>query len=236
MKKKIIIGDSIIQISKKKIVKIISENRSRCKYLYDYLPLENLTILENTKDMKNDRQTISFKAQEISLFSTYFKSKKILLYSDAKQLFIDLQHLIEKLKNHNYGIPHLAMDDILVIKTIDKISEEINISFMFLNINKVHTIYNDEFIIELPVDEINTFCVPNLMNLKTLPQKVHYKSSFYAICIFIISCLTGEKLNIISVNYETLKNKIDFILETKLYWALLRGIYTEPDERFLLFI
>ena len=74
------------------------------------------------------------------------------------------------------------------------------------------------------------------MNLKTLPQTVHYKSSYYAICIFIISCLTDEKPNIITINYETLKSKIDFILETKLYWALLRGVYSEPDERFLIFI
>jgi len=83
------------------------------------------------------------------------------------------------------------------------------------------------------------FLSPELITLNYLPFEVHFKTSYFSLAMLITYCINGERVNFfkpISWKVDDYKKILEPVDNTKLFWALLRCLQIEPQDRFLLWI
>ena len=77
---------------------------------------------------------------------------------------------------------------------------------------------------------ISIFFSPELKSLKTFPVNISYKTCYYSLAMVIVNSLKKiSKADIV------LKDHIESLYKTRLYWALERCL-TEHENRTLLYI
>lgn len=178
--------------------------------------------------VKMERNTkIEFEAKNIETLKDYLSREKTLSYKYCESMFIDIGEQIEQLIKKNIGYLEIEPEDIIIIETDDK-----NISMIFINIDKT------QFIVKKNILEITkpfkkkTFISPEIKNINEIPFKLNYKENiFYCLSSLICNCF-GVSGN----NHDEFKKNLDIILETKLYWALLRCLKDKPENRYYLLI
>ena len=182
-------------------------------------------------EMKQER--FLFKAYKVETLTDLLKrNNKMLSYHHLNFLFLDLGKQLDHLEKDGYGIMSISKKDIVVIHLDDK---ENNIVILFLNIDDCEPIINNNYQINMPYDTKYIYNSPELSVVNALPFKFNYrKSIIYSIALLVIDCLKTIKDMEYSLEYYS--KHIECILGTKLYWALLRCLENEPEERFFLYI
>ena len=111
---------------------------------------------------------------------------------------------------------------------------------MYLNTQEFLPIKDKKTKILKPFDKKNTFISPELKNVNSFPIEIHMNSHLYSLSI--LTCYCGECHNN-KKKYENIEQNIDFFKEylsnisnTKLYWALLRCLEHNPQQRIYLYI
>jgi hypothetical protein len=160
-------------------------------------------------------QTITFRANNVESFQSFFKEKKekkeinqyefslIIFYFIAKQL----EYLINKEKKCFYAF---KPENILVIDT----NKVIYLSDDLLEIE------DNYLTIWKPFPQKKYYISPELSRIFTIPSKIHYKTIYYSLGLLI----------------KEINENMDKINGTKLYYALNRCLEEDPKKRTILFI
>lgn len=175
--------------------------------------------------------SIKYTASETMLFTEFLKKEyNKLSYKDATLLFLNLGEQLKCLEDDGYGIFQLNKDDIVVVKL-----NENETIFLFCNLFECLPIVDKKFEIITPYNINYKYHSPELSILNGLPYRYsYYKSIIYSIAVLVSDCLFPMENKLI--NFNDFEKHLEEILETKLYWALLRCLEKDPQDRFFLYI
>ena len=98
-------------------------------------------------------------------------------YHIGLKLMNDISTQIFLLKNLGYGITHFDIDDIIIIDD----------DFLFINPGKIVKEQSKKLYIDKIIKK-NKFISPELDNLESIPNKIHYKTSIYSLALICIYC------------------------------------------------
>ena len=181
-------------------------------------PWKSLNILKSKEtDNKID---VFFKASSVETLQEFLTRKlKRISYDDALHLFTNINHQLESLEKNGMGIPVFEMKDIIVVD---------DINFFFINQQNVFTIDSKNALtLSIPISK--DFCSPEVCKIKTLPASIPYQAGLFSIAALTTFSLTNNK------NPDYMKT-LESIWQTPLYWALIRCLDPEPDQRVFLMI
>jgi len=150
------------------------------------------------------------------------KYKNKLPYELCMELLYNIGNQLQTLERFYLGVPFIDLDDIVVV------NESI---FLFLNSSKILDIKSNKLDIVEPIKKTSFFS-PELLEIRKLPSKISYTSSFYSLGSLIIYCFYNRFLDI-NVSIE---DQIRSLSTTKLYWSLLRLLEVDPSKRNYLII
>ena len=168
-----------------------------------------------------------FEAQKVILLKDFLKRDDF-SYSMSMSLFLDIGEQIEKLQEMGMGYLTINPEDVVFIQ-----SDDDNFSMIFLNIENYFDVKNNVLEISKPYKKTYYFS-PQIKNISQIPTKINYTQNiFYSLSMVVCNCLKSIEMDYTFEDYEKL---LDCILETKLYWALLRCLKDKPEDRFYLFI
>ena len=178
--------------------------------------------------VKMERKTkVVFEAEKVETLKNYIKNED-LTYRQCESLFIDVGEQIKILEKNEIGYVSLDIDDIIVIFT-----DKFNFSMIFLNIEKSHFTVKNNMLQINNIFKKSGFISPQIDKISEIPTSIKYRENiFYSLSQVICFCINKIK----EKNHEEYKKKLDIILETKLYWALLRCLKDEVENRYYLLI
>ena len=149
-------------------------------------------------------------------------------YLMSMSLFLDIGEQIKKLQEMGMGYLTINPEDVVFIQ-----SDPDNFSMIFLNIENYFDVKNNVLEISKPYKKTYYFS-PQIKNISQIPTKINYTQNiFYSLSMIVCNCLKSIEKD---YTFEDYKKHLDCILETKLYWALLRCLKDKPEDRFYLFI
>jgi hypothetical protein len=184
----------------------------------------------------NQNEKIVFLAETVITLSDFCKKdnqdqKEQILLEKTKYMIKMLSNQIEILKTKNLAFYGFDLDDVLMIN--DNI-------FIIVNANNILELDKERksyITFNAPFD-LPYFSSPELLELKTLPAKIDYRTSYYSLGALITYFLLKEYL---FVGNEVMREKaiekcLNPIFNTKVYWFLKRCLKEKSNERNLLFI
>ena len=209
-----IIDNSELEVTKLK--NSIKFNINKSKFQPFYKTIKDILGVKNN--------TIT--ARNIIGFNDYIKSG-VFLYKHADQMFLNLSMQIKKLEKENLGMLYLDPTDIYYIEI-----NENQFYFLLLKTDKLQVIKDQKLEIVTPMKEKNgMFFSPELKTLKTFPVNISYKTCYYSLAMLIVNSLKP----VANADIE-LKDHIESLYKTRLYWALERCLHKSYENRTLLYI
>ena len=221
----LIYEDSEISIKKKKkneFIMLIKNWDGDYNKFWDNFPVSLMKVVKI--DAKSeDTQEIVIKAEKMEMLSDLIKRNKTMDYTDCLVLLKDIGNQIQSLEMFNMGIPFLKPSDILVVDSRH---------YFIINTSRILMVSNKTLTINTPYKR-SSFFTPELQELTGIPAKISWKSAYYSLASLVLTCLTGEFL---LGNKSSAGEILDKLYATKLYWALMRCLETEPKDRYYLII
>ena len=209
-----IIDNSELEVTKLK--NSIKFNIKKSKFQTFYKTIKDILGVKNN----------TLTARNIIGFNDYIKSG-VFLYKHADQLFLNLSMQIKKLEKENLSMLYLDPTDIYYIEI-----NENQFYFLLLKTDKLQVIKNQNLEVVTPIKEKNgIFFSPELKTLKIFPVNISYKTCYYSLAMLIVNSLKP----VANADIE-LKDHIESLYKTRLYWALERCLNKSYENRTLLYI
>lgn len=223
-----------INISKKNDLYKIEIKDHNFIHSYVNSILNGLNIVSDTTI--DNKRTIKIKAHSIETLPQLLKIKKNKLsYLHLQNMFIHIGDQIKSLKNDDKGILFFDTKDIIIINNDDNRYDS---KFIFINMEKfINLNHHNDFDIISPFNSNKSkqFYSPELLKIKKIPSNVSYNSCYYSFGMFISFCLQPF-MKECELNIEYIKKHLESISKSKVYWAILRTLQKNPNDRYLLFI
>jgi len=218
----LIYKDSQVLITKKSTKEFIihiNDWDGKYKKFWVNFPLSLLKLTDSKTE--NNTKEYTIRADKMEMLSDF--AKRHMSYNDCLALLYDIGNQIQSLEMFNVGIPFLKLKDILVVDAKH---------FFIVNTVRILPVSNSTITINTPYKR-TPFFSPELQNLTGIPSTVNWKSAYYSLASLVVYCLTHTH---ILGNVEAPGEILDKLYATKLYWALLRCLVTEPKDRYYLII
>ena len=182
-------------------------------------PWKQFNIL-NTK-FERDITKVIFRAESVQTLGEFIAAKaKRISYDDALQLFLNIGEQLESLEKQGMGIPLFDIKDIIVVN---------GNQFFYINQGNILVIgKNNRMVVSLPIKK-NDFVSPSLKKLTSLPGELPYQAGMFSLAALTTYSLTND----LNTNYEV---ALESIWQTPLYWALMRCLHEDAEERVYLMI
>ena len=198
------------------------EWEGKMKKFWINFPFPLLKIID--QKMEGDvKKKFTIKASSIKTLESFLKENGGKIgYDDSLTMLYDLGNQMQALERFYLGIPFFSIADIIVVN--DK-------HFFYLNDEKVYNFGNSK---EMVIDQLHTkspFISPEISKINQIPMKINFKSGFYSLAALVSYCLFAAHI--------TPDIKVEFlapIYTTPLYWALIRMLVDDPQERYYLII
>lgn len=225
---------------------IVNLNKSHFIINFEYRNPKLINSLIKTKLISGAScdeiyKMVKFKADNIKslqqfLDSSYEKhGKRGLIVPDiakmVRSLSRQLHYLLEK---ENVSPVGYNPNDIIVI------NDE---KFLFLGTEWMENIdEDDKIIISSPFHSKDFFISPELLNIKSIPSYIHYKTSYFSLACLVIYAITTEYEFYEDYLREKEPKQILEVLnnhpiqDTRLYFLLSRCLLKEPKERSIIYI
>ena len=184
---------------------------------------------ENENDNENAfNHSIIFKANTVTpLTSNAVKN-------NVNQMIKCLSKQLEYFHDNNLAFYGFDKDDVIVIN---------DTLFLIVNNKYSKTLDEERTITFYGPFSKPYFSSPELINLKCLPAKIDYQTSYYSLGALIVYYLFTQNLSnknfivLIGMKRESIDEKVfESILNTKLYWFLKRCLNDNPKKRILLYL
>ena len=172
----------------------------------------------------NSNVVCQFKAERVESLKEYIARKGgMISYSTACLLIVSLHSQYEALLSKRKMIPFYSLKDIIVVD--DK--------FVYANPSKLLSFRQFRAVVNVPYNRHcrDSFYPPEIWNKCTIPYNITPYATLFSMAYMIIVCLFGD----LPINYDDGESqwakRLDQIYSTKLYWCLLRCLYTTPEKR-----
>ena len=185
-------------------------------------PFHLLKIVEQKKEGDIIKKFTIKADSVITLKELLKKHKNNLPYELCMELLYNIGNQIQTLERFYLGIPYIDLDDIIVVNEKN---------FLFLNSDKLIDIKSQQLEIDQPIKK-GMFFSPELKEIKKIPAKISYKSSFFSLGSLIVFCYYQKELD---MNSE-ISVQIKSLYTSKLYWSLLRLLEKDISKRHYLII
>ena len=179
--------------------KIIQDERNPYIFNIDFSPYTNSQILiqsitktnilkGTTTTIKNTNNTLQFKATKVITFTQY-KEEDQLKKRNYQSLLLFVHHLVTQLeyliKNTNHTFIGYNPRNIIVID---------DNKFIYLSNEHLLPIDNNNSTISItcPFSQKDFFFSPELKQIKEIPTKINYKTSYYSLACLIINIFQEE--------------------------------------------
>jgi hypothetical protein len=188
-------------------------------------------------------KTILFKANSVKTLEEYkndkmkSQGKKNLSVPDLANMLINLVVQLNYLISiESQTIIGYNPSDIIVI------NDE---KFVFLGnelITNINVEEDETFIISYPFTTRDFFVSPELLRIKEIPSKVHYKTAYFSLGVLLIYMLLEDDEFYADYLKHKKSNKImeslksHPIKDTRIYWLLSRCLVEEPKNRSIILI
>lgn len=219
-----------MKIIRRGAIDLVEQKKNTFSFILKNKEFQNYfdEIKSFTKVNVERKVAFQFNALQVLTLSQLLKSEKELSYLMCKSIFVDISQQIKLLEEIGYGYLSIHPDDLIFIQTDNE-----NFSFIFLNLDDYYNVEKNMLKITKPYSKHSYFS-PQIKNITQIPIDINYSQNiFYSLAMVICNCLGKIDPNDKYIDYQ--KN-LDCILETKLYWALLRCLKDKPSDRFCLFI
>lgn len=211
-------------------IDLIKEKKNTFSFILNEKLLEPYfnELKEFVKVNVERKVAFQFNANNVMTLTDLIKQDKELSYFHCESLFLDLFDQIKKLEKLGFGYLSLHPDNIIYIETDDN-----NISFVFLDLDNRFAVSNNKLEITKPYSK-HMFFSPEIKNITEIPTTINYQQNiFYSLSMIV--CDSLKKINS-DYKFSDYKSHLTSILETKLYWALLRCLKDKPHDRYCLYI
>ena len=177
-----------------------------------------------------DSNSLFFHAEEICLLDDLLKKQEYKLNQEqCLHMIRDVGRQIKYFEKKKLAFLGFNIQDILVINKN---------KFLIIAPEFIKPFDSSFFIHLLGLFEKPYFSSPEIINVKKLPSKIHYKSCYYSLGVLVAFCLLNEYLlkgNEI-LNGEKIQTILQPIYLSKMYWFLMRCLNENVEERVLLYI
>ena len=165
-----------------------------------------------------------FRAKTVESLEKYMERQGgRMSYSAACLLLVALHSQYEKLLCKRKMIPFYSLKDIIVVDDV----------FLYANPSKLLDVRRFRAKVNVPYNRHNrsSFYAPEIWNRRTIPYYITPEATLFSMAYMITVCLFGD----LPVDYEHDESqwgeRLDQIYSTKMYWCLLRCLYTAPEKR-----
>jgi len=179
-----------------------------------------------------EKQELHFQASQKIINLLDFLKKNRLSCEQCILLIGFLSKQIQELEKRGYTIIGFNLQDILMVDEY---------VFIFMNneyLFQIHDRTPMSCITMLIPFQKPYFSSPELLQVTSLPSKLHYKSCYYSLASLVVYCLLEEymfKGNEVKTDNE-IENILKPLYSTKMYWFLKRCFASNPANRLMLFI
>lgn len=195
---------------------------------YQSVQLENVIFTEDDSDPKYLKLDVTAKSVQ-SLPQYLAKKSGYLSYQDCLQIFYHIGNQILFLEQNGFSMLQINPEDILVIDDVEFLIASTLNAFQ-LDSKDDKKIRVDSVLRETP------FSTKEIDGLSDLPATIPKTNWMMSLGMMLSFFLTNQKQILTTKTYESVKENIDSILDTKLYFALLRCCANNPEERKYLLI
>ena len=165
-----------------------------------------------------------FKAKTLENLEEYVARRGgRLSYQAACLLLVALYNQHDRLLCKRKMIPFYSLKDIIVVDDM----------FMYANPSKLLNLRRFRATVTVPYNRHgrSNFYAPEIWNRRTIPYVITPEATLFSMAYMITVCLFGD----LPTNYQHDEShwaeRLDQIYSTKMYWCLLRCLYTEPERR-----
>lgn len=188
----------------------------------------NIKKIDNTSGVK-----LTIKCSECkniySLKEYLKKNGGELSYDDAILMFKNLGEQIQYLEKDKYSLYLMELSDVIVMELNDMIY------FVYINTDKFVEIVNDYMMeINKVFSKKKYFLSPELLYLKRIPTEISINTAYYSMALMITYCLNKFDMSI--GNIDLIREYLEHINGTKLYYSLERCFEEEANNRYYLYI
>lgn len=197
--------------------------------IYTYL-LERLQVNQerDTEYIPEQQYSINVHTYSIERFENYLEKHNYRLeYDIVLKILQEYSNIIQYLERIGKSVVLYSLDDIVVI------NDDL---FVFINNENVfdHQSENPKQIeISVPL-EITKFSSPELQLQTSLPFTIDYRSGFFSLASILTYCLFAETL--LDKSQQEIEKILEPIVNTKLYWFILRCSERNIKTRVCLFV
>jgi hypothetical protein len=218
----VIYKDNQVSITKSKEFSMnIKDWNGKYQKFWANFPFSLMNVLKQEK--KGDVQKYTMRADKMEMLDEFIKKNKHLHYNNCLSLLYDIGNQIQSLEMFNVGIPFLKLSDILVVNSKH---------FFIINTERILPLTNSAITISTPYKRTSFFS-PELQHLTGIPSTINWKSAYYSLASLVVYCLTHQH---ILGNVKAPGEILDTLYATKLYWALMRCLVVDPEDRYYLII
>ena len=203
------------------------------KIFWDNFPWSNLKIVEKGSS-KEELRDIIIQTEAVQTLPEFFARKNYNIgYQMALRLFTDIGNQLKTLEQFNIYLAPLDLKDIVVIGEHFFIMEDAKNVVFYSNVIELKT----NMLKIIHKWQKNKFIGPEISQIKSLPETISIRSSYYNIGALVVYVLFKKYVDPTSSNLqENIETIIENIKETKLYWALKRSMEPETKDRYILII
>ena len=152
-----------------------------------------------------------------------------LSYNDAVSMFKNIGEQIQYLEKDKYSLYLIELSDVIVMEFNDRIY------FVYLNTDKFVEIVDDNMVeVNKVFSKKKYFLSPELFKLNRIPSHISIKTSYYSIILMISYCL--KKFDMSKGKVDSIREHLEHIDGSKLYYALERCFEEEANNRYYLHI
>ena len=207
------------------------------KIILEYLE-NNIRNWNNNENLPNHieqtKHSFTFNTTNIQSLKYVSKQKEINAITIKAVMFAALS-LIDTLEKNQFAIIDFDLDDFVFIEMGGEIaSKDYTVFCLFIGFDKIMKVKNHFFEIITPLPK-NQFFAPEIENIDSLPAKITFptKSSYYSIGKIALYLLCKNAKTRTMDEYQT---DLAPLLNTKIYWMILRCLAYNPKNRYLLYI
>ena len=180
-----------------------------------------------TKIEESGKTVVEFRAESVETYPQLMaKNENVLSYSMCEQLLLNIGSQCIALENSGFVYVDLDVSNMITFNNGEK--------FIYLDDVIFEKDSKSSFVLDKLVVK-SRFSSPEFLNVKSLPSRLHSNSWIYSLAAIVFYSLT-QLVETQSMREEEIREKLQSIQDTKLYFCISRMIYHNHNMRKFLFI
>lgn len=199
---------------------IIIENidEPQKQQFWNNFPFDKLDILSEKREKGRKEYVVN--SEYVKPLHVFLKERKVINYNQASQFLKDSGDQIKTLEMLNLGFPFFNLKDFIVIDQ----------HFFIMNTDRLLSIVNNQILINTVYKKTEYFS-PEMENIIGIPSQINWKASFYSLAYVIVFSMIGMHHFKQNEKMKEVKDMLNKIYDTKLYWALKRCFEKDTKNR-----